>query len=88
MGHDLHPDPELGQARRLRRSHAKGDVIEEMAPAWIQLPTMSRDEIRCFVSISALPVVVDEVGDEISLSEADFRLLSGAFLAEIEAKCR
>jgi hypothetical protein len=29
-----------------------------------------------------------EVGDEIRLSEADFRLLSGAFLAEIEAKYR
>jgi hypothetical protein len=40
------------------------------------------------VSISASPVVVDEVGDEISLSEADFRLLSGASRAEIEAKYR
>ena len=46
MGHDLHPDPELGQARRLRGSDAKGGVIEEMAPAWVQLPTMSHNEIR------------------------------------------
>ena len=29
-----------------------------------------------------------EAGDEIRLSEADFRLLSEAFLAEIEAKYR
>ena len=32
MGHDLHPDPDLGQARRLRRSRAWGSVIEEMVP--------------------------------------------------------
>jgi hypothetical protein len=45
MGHDLHPDSELGQARRLRGSGAYGRVIEELAPAWIQ-PTMSHIEIR------------------------------------------
>ena len=41
MGHDFHPDPELGQARRLRGSGAWGGVIEEMAPAWVQQRTMS-----------------------------------------------
>jgi alkylation response protein AidB-like acyl-CoA dehydrogenase len=46
MGHDLHPDPELGQARRLRGSDARGGVTEEMALAWVQLPTMSHNEIR------------------------------------------
>lgn len=33
-------------------------------------------------------VLGHEAGDEIRVSEADFRLLSGAFLAEIEAKYR
>ena len=33
-------------------------------------------------------VLGSDAGGEIRLSEADFRLLSGAFLAEIEAKYR
>jgi hypothetical protein len=53
MGHDLHPDSELGQARRLRGSGAWSDVLEEMAPAWVEQPTMSHIEIGSSVRVQA-----------------------------------
>ena len=55
MGHDLHPDPELGHARRLRGSPAHGGMIEEMAPpAWVQQRRMSRIELRCSIPVDAI----------------------------------
>jgi hypothetical protein len=64
MGHDLHPDPELGQARRLRASGVQGGLIEEMASAWVQQP-MSRIEIRGSFRVSrgspALLIVAEAV---------------------------
>jgi hypothetical protein len=52
MGHDLHPDPELGQARRLGIG-TDGGVIDETAPAQLQQPTMSPIEIRCSLRVKA-----------------------------------